>query len=120
MLVGEDWYPQDLAEPTDNANPIVGGHTASYTIGSRVYAFSRNARKWAVLDVPLRNGLTIRVSQRTDNLEISENGHLYRFDAEEAKWSDIDIDPRKILDAPEDKPGNPENRPPQPSPSTDR
>ena len=47
-----EWHPQDLREPTSRAVPMIGANMAAYRIGDRIYAFSGEANRWDVLELP--------------------------------------------------------------------
>ncbi len=99
------WYPIDLVEPTDSAVPIIGNRLAAYTIGRRVYAFSAASGRWDFIEVP--KGMAPQVTLKDGSVEFTHDGHLYTFSLLSPKWVDTNLDPKLILDAPEDKPGKP-------------
>ena len=49
---GEGWHSQELREPVVKADPIVNATSVAYKLGRYVYAFSVNAARWDVLELP--------------------------------------------------------------------
>jgi len=91
------WYPIDLREPVDSAAPEVDGtDSVRYTLGRRIYAFSRLARRWDVLELPARADPVH--SQSNEGPTVENDGHIYTFVLATGKWNDIDL--RAILGTP--------------------
>lgn len=91
------WYPIDLREPVEEATPVVQDYlSALYTLGRRVYAFSRPARRWDVLELP--KGADPVHGFDNEGPTVENDGHLYTFVLSTGKWSDLDL--RAILDKP--------------------
>jgi RNA polymerase sigma factor (sigma-70 family) len=84
-----NWYAQDLREPAEKANPIVGATMAVYPIGRRVYAFSALAKRWDVLELPAGADAKVRVG--LDAITCPHGSHLYVFSSKTGTWEDIDM-----------------------------
>jgi RNA polymerase sigma factor (sigma-70 family) len=93
------WYTQDLREPVETAEPILGEQIVVYSLGSFVYAFSTVANRWDVLELPSGGKPHVIVEPSTATVE--SGGHIYDFYAKKGKWIELDV--RSILDAPETK-----------------
>ncbi|WP_422927984.1 RNA polymerase sigma factor [Singulisphaera sp. PoT] len=85
------WIPFELREPvtTGSAMPIVAPGVAAYGLGRYVYAFSPEALKWDVLEVPEGINATPIVGPQTVTIE--GKGHSFTFDASEAKWIHVNF-----------------------------
>lgn len=99
-----NWFPIELKEPTSSASPIVGDNLVTYAIGRRVYAFSKLNKGWDVVELP--RGSTPQPILMSQSVEFTQEGHLYTFHVNRGKWRDSNINPKAILDAPEDQPVN--------------
>jgi RNA polymerase sigma factor (sigma-70 family) len=84
-----NWYAQDLRDPAEEANPIVGENMAAYRIGRRVYAFSTLAKRWDVLELP--RGAVATVTLGSDAIVSPHGSHLYVFSSKTGTWEDIDM-----------------------------
>ncbi|HEV3167649.1 MAG TPA: RNA polymerase sigma factor [Isosphaeraceae bacterium] len=83
------WYPEDLREPVDGfAAPVVGSQLVSYTVGHFIYAFSSQAKRWDVLELPKGTEPTPTINDAA--VTFDHDGHLYVFSAGTGKWKDID------------------------------
>jgi len=90
------WYSIDLREPVDLAVPVVRDYvSAIYYLGRHVYAFSRPAARWDVLELP--KGVEIETGYSHDGPNIKANGHIYTFVIETGKWKDYDA--RAVFDS---------------------
>ncbi len=95
-----DWIPIDLREPVEGrAMPIVAQGIVVYSLGSHVYAFGSEARRWDVLDLPEGTRANPIVSPGSARVQIG--GLIHEFSAVTGKWKHID--PRAILDPALDK-----------------
>jgi hypothetical protein len=82
------WHAQDLREPADMAMPIVSNSMAAYGIGRRIYAFSSEAKRWGVLELP--EGAVAGPIVGNSAITCDHNGHLYVFSVKSGTWEDID------------------------------
>jgi hypothetical protein len=88
--------PQDLREPVEGgASPLVGPGLVVYALGRYVYAYSAQAHRWDVAELP--EALT---PQQTpvlgpDGTTVASRGHVYAFVVKTGKWEHIDV--RKVL-----------------------
>ncbi len=107
-----DWIPVDLREPVEGqAVPIVGpGGIVVYGLGRHVYAFSSQARRWDVLDLPEEAGVGPIVGNQSARVEY--DGHVHEFSARTGKWKHIDI--HSILDSAREKARKAIQQPAQP------
>jgi len=93
------WYPVDLREPVDEAVPLVTPGSVVYVVGRRIYAFTSEAKRWDVLELPEGTEPTPLVGPNSITYE--NEGHIYTFDMTLGKWVDLDLS--AILNAPEDQ-----------------
>jgi len=84
----EGWYPQELREPVDQVSVICKSMSAAYVLGRYVYAFSANAKRWDVLELPV--GSHPQLSGSGNEFIVEHGSHLHRFN-EFGKWDDIDF-----------------------------
>ena len=98
------WYNQDLKEPAaGNVYPSVGHSVASYTQGRYIYAFSAEAKRWGILELP--EGVPARLSQRgqekvsryMDSIVVEYDGHVHEFGGNTGEWKHTDL--RAVIDA---------------------
>ena len=84
------WHTQDLREPVKGeASPIVGPGVVAYGLGRYIYAFSAEAERWDVVEIPKgAHGVPI-VGPNTVTVEIP--GHIYTFGVKTGKWNDLNI-----------------------------
>jgi len=106
------WYAEDLREPVEQASPIVNQNNtiATYTLGNRVYAFSPESKRWAVLELPEKAEPQPRFG--SNSVVCEHDGHLYVFSAKFGKW--LDLDARKLLNSPGVKDEPPAEEPAEP------
>jgi hypothetical protein len=89
------WHVQDLRQPVGGrVMPIVAQGVAVYSVGRNVYAYSAEAHRWDVAELPEGLQATPVVGPNTATIE--GRGHIYTFAAKTGKWEHIDI--RAILD----------------------
>ncbi len=94
-LPGGTWHAQDLRQPVEgHASPIVGPGVALYTLGRYAYAYSAQAHRWDVAELP--EGLRATPSLSNDGVTIQGRGHIYLFPLATGKWEHINL--RAILD----------------------
>jgi RNA polymerase sigma factor (sigma-70 family) len=91
------WHTQELREPVESAVPVLGTQIVTYSLGRYVYAFSTQAKRWDVLELP--EGAKPQAVVQTLTASVEHGGHIYDFDAKTGKWLDLDV--RTLLDAPE-------------------
>jgi RNA polymerase sigma factor (sigma-70 family) len=92
------WHPLDLREPVDSATPLMPGNgLVAYVLGRYVYAFSGAARRWDILELP--EGSKPALHLGSGSLSVGHRQHLYVFDMQSGRWSDIDT--RAVFEAPE-------------------
>ncbi|MGP0066320.1 MAG: hypothetical protein ACLQGP_22290 [Isosphaeraceae bacterium] len=84
------WHTQDLREPVKGeATPIVGAGVVVYGLGRYIYAFSAEAERWDVIELPKGVRAWPIVGTNTVTAEIP--GHIYTFGGKTGKWNDLDI-----------------------------
>jgi hypothetical protein len=89
------WYPQDLRKPfSGQAMPILGPGLAVYRLGRDVYAYSAEAHRWDVVELP--EGIEAGPVVGMNGATIESHGHIYTFVPKTGKWEHIDV--RAILD----------------------
>jgi hypothetical protein len=94
------WHPQDLREPVEGvASPIVGNATAVYGLGRYIYAFSAEAGRWGVLELP--EGSSAAPVVGGDSVTVETDGHIYTFRDKTGEWEHVDI--RALLDTAENE-----------------
>ncbi|WP_422930434.1 sigma-70 family RNA polymerase sigma factor [Singulisphaera sp. PoT] len=98
------WYPQDLKEPVEGATPVFVDEVGFYGLGRYVYAFSAEAKRWAVLTLP--EGADATPVVQNNAVLVDHDGHLYVFSKKIGKW--VDIDTRS--DSKAGKPANPQEK----------
>jgi hypothetical protein len=84
------WHAVELREPVDSARPVVESYgPVLYTLGHRVYAFSPQAGRWDVLELP--KGVVPHGGDGSNaGPTIEHDGHIYTFVTTTGKWSDLD------------------------------
>lgn len=91
-----NWIPVDLRAPVEGqAMPIVGNGVVVYGLGRHVYAFSSDAKRWDVLDLPEGVRATPIVGNQSARVEY--DGQIHEFSAATGKWKHIDFN--SLLDA---------------------
>jgi RNA polymerase sigma factor (sigma-70 family) len=96
------WYPQDLREPVEFAEPIMEKNgIIAYVLGRYVYAFGALGAtpRWDVLELPA--GSHPRLTVDANGLTVGHGDHIYLFNGASGQWSDIDTN--AIFDAPQGK-----------------
>jgi hypothetical protein len=89
------WYPQDLRKPFGGqATPIIAPGLAVYSVGRDVYAYSAQAHRWDVVELP--EGIPAGPVVGAGGATIESHGHIYTFVPKTGKWEHIDV--RAILD----------------------
>ena len=90
------WYRQDLRKPFEGqATPMMGASgLAVYTLGRFVYAFSPEAHRWDVVELP--EGIPAVPIIGPFGVTIERRGHIYNFVTKTGKWEHLDV--RAILD----------------------
>jgi RNA polymerase sigma factor (sigma-70 family) len=82
------WYPQNLKEPVEKAQPLISNKLLAYGLGRRIYAFSAVAKRWDILELP--EGSNPQPSVGFDLVTYEQDDHLYIFSAKTGKWADLD------------------------------
>jgi len=98
----QGWYPQDLREPVDQADPRQIDGATIYSLGRYLYAFSERATRWDVLELPERKNWLVGQDLQRLTFTVKNDNHLYAFNLDEGKWHDIDLN--AILNAPPSEP----------------
>ena len=94
-LAGGTWHPQDLREPVEGrAMPVVAPGLVVYHLGRYAYAYSAEAQRWDVVELPERLRAEPDVGPKGATIE--GHGHIYSFIPKTGKWEHIDV--RGILD----------------------
>jgi RNA polymerase sigma factor (sigma-70 family) len=93
----ERWYPLELREPVETAQPVVMNGIAVYVLGRYVYAFSASRRSWDVLELPARpqgeaGGMAPTLNAGAEPLSIRDGNHLYLYSKLSGKWRDVNFD----------------------------
>ena len=89
------WHPQDLREPVARrAVPTVAQGVVVYNLGRYVYAYSAEAHRWDVAELP--EGMRASPGVGPNGATIEGNGHIYQFIPKTGKWEHIDL--RAVLD----------------------
>ncbi len=94
-LASGTWHPQDLREPVEgHVRPVVAPGLAVYNLGRYVYAYSAEAQRWGVAELPegLRAGPLVGPNGAT----IEGHGQIYTFIPRTGQWEHIDV--RALLD----------------------
>jgi hypothetical protein len=92
---GGTWHAQALRKPIDGqAVPIVAPGVAVYALGRDVYAYSAEAKRWDVAELP--DGVQAAPVVGPGTATIEGHGHIYTFSGKTGKWDHVDI--RAILD----------------------
>ena len=72
------WHTQDLREPVKGqAMPIVGPGVVAYGLGRFIYAFSAEAQRWDVVELP--KGVHGTPIVRANSVTVEVPGHIYTF-----------------------------------------
>ncbi|SIO31081.1 RNA polymerase sigma factor, sigma-70 family [Singulisphaera sp. GP187] len=111
------WITQDLREPVNGVvSPLGGTDIVVYLLGRYAYGFSPKLQRWDVVELP--NGTKGSPLAAIGMASIEGDGHVYTFDNDTGKWSDVDL--RAIIDAPDDNQPNDAEPNPAASESTPR
>lgn len=90
------WYTHELKAPVDG---IVGASAsrsvAAYDQGRYVYAFSFEAKRWDVLELP--EGVSPHPMVSGHVVEVEYDGHVDQFTAQAGEWKHTDF--RALIDA---------------------
>ena len=89
------WHSQELRKPIDGrVVPIVASGVVVYSLGQDIYAYSDEAKRWDVAELPEGIKATPTVAPGTATIET--DGHIYTFSGKTGKWNHIDV--RSLLD----------------------
>jgi hypothetical protein len=84
------WHIQDLREPVKGeATPILGPGVVAYGLGRYIYAFSAEAQRWDVVELP--KGVRGVPIVGANSVTIEVPGHIYTFGGKTGKWNDLNI-----------------------------
>jgi len=109
------WYTQELREPAESeAVPTVRGDVVVYGLGRYAYAFSPQARRWDVVELPpgvkaepLWDDYKFTPSVKgapiisSGKVTVKGGGHIFTFNSQTGKWIDFDLN--AILKTPADE-----------------
>jgi hypothetical protein len=85
-----DWVPIDLRVPiSGRAVPIVGPGVVAYAMGSHVYAFSGEQRRWDVLDLP--EGAKVMPIVGPGYVRVQQGNQTHEFTSGNGKWKHVDL-----------------------------
>jgi hypothetical protein len=89
------WHPQELRTPAEGqALPILGDGVVVYNLGREIYAYSAEAQRWDVAELP--EGVRAMPVVGPGTATIDSHGHIYTFAGKSGRWEHIDV--RAILD----------------------
>jgi hypothetical protein len=92
------WYPQELKEPVaGSVSPIIGRSVAGYAQGRTIYAFSAEAKRWSVFELPQEAPAQPGMSVSPDSIVVECDGHIYEFSGKTGEWKHTDL--RALIDA---------------------
>jgi hypothetical protein len=92
------WYPQDLKAPVAGSlAPILGDSVGAYAQGRTIYAFSAEAKRWSVLELPQEAPAQPDMSVSSDSVVVEHSGHIYEFSGKTGEWKHTDL--RALIDA---------------------
>jgi len=92
------WYPQELKEPVaGTVSLIMGRSVAAYAQGRTIYAFSTEAKRWSILELPQEAPAQPGMSVFSDSIVFEFNGHIYEFSGKTGEWKHTDL--RALIDA---------------------
>ena len=92
------WYPQDLREPVTGAlSLIMGDSVAGYAQGRTIYAFSTEAKRWSILELPPEAPAQPGMKVGSDSTVVEYNGYVYEFSVKTGEWKHTDL--RALIDA---------------------
>ena len=92
------WYPQDLKEPVAEAlSPVLGQSVAGYAQGRTIYAFSTEAKRWSILELPQEALAKPDMRVSPDSIVVEYDGHIYEFSGKTGEWKHTDL--RALIDA---------------------
>ena len=92
------WYPQDLKQPVAGAlSPTVGSSVAGYAQGRTIYAFSTEAKRWSILELPQGAPVQPGMSVSSDSVVVEYDGHIYEYSGKTGEWKHTDL--RALIDA---------------------
>jgi RNA polymerase sigma factor (sigma-70 family) len=92
------WYPQDLKEPVAGAlHPQLGYSVVGYAQGRTIYAFSAEAKRWSILELPQEAPAQLDMSVHPDFIAVEYDGHIHEFSSKTGEWKHTDL--RSLIDA---------------------
>jgi RNA polymerase sigma factor (sigma-70 family) len=92
------WYPQDIKEPVAGVlNPIVASSVAGYAQGRTIYAFSTEAKRWNILELPQEAPPQLDMFVSSDSVVVEYDNHIYEFSGKTGEWKHMDL--RALIDA---------------------
>jgi RNA polymerase sigma factor (sigma-70 family) len=92
------WYLQDLKEPVAESLVLWLGHSvACYYQGRTTYAFSAEAKRWSILELPQDAPAQPGIRMSSDSIVVESGGHIYEFSGKTGEWKHTDL--RALIDA---------------------
>ena len=92
------WYLQDLKEPVAGTlSPTLGDSVVGYAQGRTIYAFSTEAKRWSVFELPQEAPAQPAMSVSSDSILVEYDGHIYEFSGKSGEWKHTDL--RTLIDA---------------------
>jgi hypothetical protein len=92
------WYPQDLKEPVTKTVPRFSGHSVvGYAQGRTIYAFSTEAKRWSILELPDEAPAKPEMRLSSDSIVVEYDGQIYDFSGKTGEWKHTDL--RALIDA---------------------
>ncbi len=90
------WFPHDLKEPASGIlTPQLGRSVAAYSQGRFIYAFSAEAKRWSILELP--EGAEAGPGVGPDFIGVEYDGHVHEFSGKTGEWKHTDL--RALIDA---------------------
>ena len=101
------WHTQELPEPVSGSvSPTASVSVAAYNVGRYVYAFSSQANRWDILELPEGSAVTPAVS--ADAVNVNADDQYHTFSAATGAWTHIDLRGVLEAEAPDARPASPE------------
>jgi RNA polymerase sigma factor (sigma-70 family) len=92
------WYPQDLKEPVAGTlTPTLGHSVAGCDQDGTIYAFSADARRWSILELPEDAPASPGLRVLPDSIVVEYLGHIHEFSGKTGTWKHTDL--RALIDA---------------------
>ena len=75
----------------------MGRSVAGYAQGRTIYAFSTEAKRWSILELPQQAPAQPGMKLGSESIVVEYNGHIYEFSGKTSKWKHTDL--RALIDA---------------------